>query len=101
MGTEFTNADLKALIEANGSDLLRSIRSTAFTILVNQPGVKRGVKYEDIEFVKSGDTDLIKVRMWNPRSESYYYHFYLTKQVEDVVFASNTNDYIEPTLLQI
>lgn len=97
--TKFDNAALEALVKDAGKKL-RAIRSTAYTILVNQP-ISHPVTTDDIEFVTFGGTDLMKVRVYNNHTRSYYYKYYLTEPVEVVVVAENDNDFIEPSYLQV
>lgn len=95
-----TNAVLKELLKNSGKKV-RAIRSTAYTILLNRQDTRYPVTLEDIEFVTIGGTDMMKVKMFNPRMNNYYYRYYVTEPVEIVVMTENDNDILLPDLLSM
>lgn len=95
----WTNASLKSFLDKEGKKV-RSIRSTAFVISLYVPGTGQPMlTKDDIEFETIGDTDVLKVRRYNPNTKKYFYEYCTTEFIEKITTMEDENDPIDPYML--
>ena len=98
MAAEWTNATLKALFDAEGKKI-RSIKSTCYQIALYIPlSGQPMLTLEDIELTTLGDTEVIKVRRYNPGTGKYFYEYCTTAMIEKVTVMDQESDIFDPYL---